>query len=133
MIYPFLLCFATLRFDGLASIRLAPDEKDLQIALLRQQRRILERKLKSKPRLSRPEKRMRVALIPRLKAQTQRWQQRLREAVLLVQPETVRKWHRELVRRTWTFHAPNRGGRPRREPDREALIVRIARANPRMG
>jgi hypothetical protein len=98
MVYHFLLCFASLIFDVFASIRLVPDEKDLQIALLRQQLRALERKTKTKPRLSRPEKLMIVALITRLKIQTRQWQQRVREAVLLVQPDTVLKSHRELVR-----------------------------------
>jgi hypothetical protein len=51
MIDHFLLCFASLIFDVFASIRLAPDEKDLQIALLRLQLRILERKTKTKPRV----------------------------------------------------------------------------------
>ena len=97
MVYHFLLCLTTLIFDVFASIGLAPDEKDLQIALLRQQLRVLERKVKQKPRLSRPEKLMLVALTTRLQRQTQWWRERLREAVLLVQPETVLKWHRELV------------------------------------
>jgi putative transposase len=133
MIYHFLLCFASLIFDVFASIRLAPDEKDIQIALLRQQLRVLERKAKTKPRLSRPEKLMLVALMTRLQTQTRQWQQRVREAILFVQPETVLKWHRELVRRKWTFRQPDRGGRPRLEFDIEALIVRIAGENPRMG
>ena len=133
MVYHFLLCFTTLIFDVFASIRLAPDEKDLQLALLRQQLRVLERKAKTKPRVSRPEKLMLVALTTQFQAQTQRWQQRLRDVVLLVQPETVLKWHRELVRRKWTFRRPNRRGRPRIAPDVEALIIRIARENPRMG
>jgi putative transposase len=133
MIYHFLRCFITLLFDVWSARRVVPDEKDLQIALLRQQLRVLERKAKTKPCLSRPEKRMRVALTTRLKAQSQRFHKRLREAILLVQPETVLKWHRELVRRKWTFRQPNRGGRPRLEADIEALIVLIARENPRMG
>jgi len=74
MVYHFLLYFTTLIMDLFASIRLAPDEKDLQIALLRQQLRVLERKVKKKPRLSRPEKLMLVALTTRLQRQTQRWQ-----------------------------------------------------------
>jgi hypothetical protein len=57
----------------------------------------------------------------------------LEACVVLVKPETVLKWHRELVRRKWTFQRPNVGGRPRLEPDLEALIVRLARENPRMG
>lgn len=91
MVFHFLLCLTTLFVDLFASIRLAPDEKDLQIALLQQQLRVLERKVKKKPRLSRPEKLMLVALTTGLQRQTQRWQERLREAVLLVQPETVLK------------------------------------------
>ena len=133
MVYHFLLCFASLLFDVFASVRLAPDDKDLQLALLRQQLRVLERKTKTKPRLSRPEKLMFVALVKRLQVQTQGWQQRVREAVLLVQPETVLKWHRQLVRRKWTFQHSNRGGRPQLDPDIEALILRIARENLRMG
>ena len=133
MVYHFLLCLIVLIFDVFASIRLAPDEKDLQIALLRQQLRVLERKIKKKPRLSRPEKLMLVALTIRLQRQTQRWQQRLREALLLVQPDTLLKWHRQLVGRKWTFQHPHRGGRPRVECDVEALIVRIAQENPRLG
>jgi putative transposase len=55
------------------------------------------------------------------------------EARLLVQPDTLLKWHRQLIRRKWTFQHPNRGGLPRLTPDIELLIVRIARENPRMG
>ena len=54
MIYQFLLCFITLIFDVLLARCVAPDEKGLPIALLPQQLRILERKAKTKPRLSRP-------------------------------------------------------------------------------
>jgi hypothetical protein len=85
MIYHLLLCFVTLIFDVFASIQVAPDEKDLQIALLRQQLRILERQSKTKHRLSHPEKLMLVTLATRLKMRTQRFHEALREAVLLVQ------------------------------------------------
>ena len=133
MIYHFLLCFASLALDVVASIRLAPDEKDIQIALLRQQLRVLERKAKTIPRLSRPEKLMLVALMTRLQLQTRQWQQRVRDAILLVQPKTVLKWHRELVQREWTFRQPRRGGRPRLDSEIEALIIRIASENSRVG
>lgn len=53
---------------------------------------------------------------------------------LLVQPETVLGWHRELVRRRWAaYRARPRTGRPLlAEPVRE-LMVQMARANPRWG
>jgi hypothetical protein len=50
MICPLVLCFLTLIFVGLSACRVAPDEKDLQIAILRQSLRILERQAKAKPR-----------------------------------------------------------------------------------
>jgi putative transposase len=133
MIYHLLFCFVTLVLDVFASAGVAPTEKDLQIALLRQQLHILERKSKTKTRLSRPEKLILVTLATRLKAQTRRFHEVLGEALLLVQPDTVLKWHRQLVRRKWTFQHLHRGGRPRLIPEIELLIVRLARENLRMG
>jgi len=55
-------------------------------------------------------------------------------AALLVQPETVLGWHRELVRRRWAAYRgrPRTGRPPLAEAVRE-LIVRMARENPRWG
>lgn len=112
------------RFDVFAFLRIGLEEKDLQIALLRQKLRLLERKSRSSHRLFHPEKLMLVALTTRLKTQTRRFDEALREAVFLVQPDTLLKWHRDLVRRKWTFQHPNRGGRPRLDVDIERLIIR---------
>jgi putative transposase len=133
MIYPLLLCFIGLVLDLFAAIQTAPDEKDLQIVLLRQQLRILERKTRTKSRLSSPEKLMVVALFTRLKLQTQHWYERLQETALLFKPDTLLKWHRDLVRRKWTFKHRHHGGRPRVEAEVEALILQLAHENPRMG
>lgn len=133
MINHVVFCLVTLVLDVFASVQVAPTEKDLQIALLRQQLRMLERNSQTRHRLSRPEKLMLVTLATRLKTQTRRFHEALDEALLLVQPDTLLKWHRQLVRRKWTFQHPHRGGRPRLELDVEALIVRIARENLRMG
>jgi hypothetical protein len=133
MIYRVLFCFVTLIFDVFASIRISPAEKDLQIVLLRQQLRLLESTAKTKSRLSRREKLALVILTIQLKIQTQRFQEGLCEAMLFVQPASLLKWHRDLVRRKWTFQHPTRGGRPRLEPDMGALTARIAHENPRMG
>jgi transposase InsO family protein len=53
--------------------------------------------------------------------------------MLLVQPETVLKWHRELVRRKWTYRRRRAGGRPPSGAEVEALLRRLAAENPRWG
>lgn len=133
MIYQLLLCFVALVLDRMATAGVATNETDLEIALLRRQLRILERKTNAKARLSRPEKLMLVVLVFKLKGKSQRFHDRLREGVLLIKLETVLKWHRELARRKWTFRPSKVGGRPRVEIELEVLIVRLARENPRMG
>jgi putative transposase len=50
-----------------------------------------------------------------------------------VTPATLARWHRELFRRKWTYkHRPPQG-RPPLDSGTRALIVRIARENPRWG
>jgi putative transposase len=53
--------------------------------------------------------------------------------VLLVRPETILKWHRELVRRKWTYRRQPARGRPPIDAELEAMLLRLARENPRWG
>jgi putative transposase len=52
-----------------------------------------------------------------------------RRLVLFVTPQTVLRWHRELVRRKWT--QPRTCGRPPIGPEPRQLVLRLARENPR--
>jgi transposase InsO family protein len=50
----------------------------------------------------------------------------------LVSPRTLLRWHAQLVARRWTY--PHRSpGRPRTAPPIRALVLRLARENPRWG
>ena len=49
-----------------------------------------------------------------------------------VRPDTLLGWHRQLVRRRWTY-ARRRPGRPAVSEETRALVLRLARENPRWG
>ncbi len=48
-----------------------------------------------------------------------------------VQPDTLLRWHRELVRRKWTYPKPS--GRPRIPAGTIQVVIRLARENPTWG
>src|SRR6266545_1597284 len=56
-----------------------------------------------------------------------------RWAAFIVTPATLVRWHRELVRCKWTYKRQRAQGRPPIDPETRALIVRMARENPRWG
>jgi putative transposase len=47
---------------------------------------------------------------------------------LFAQPETLLRWHQDLVRRRWSYR--HRRGRPAVTAELRALVVRLARENP---
>ncbi len=108
-------------------------DKELEILLLRQQLRILQRKQPRAPRISRWEKLTLVVLAGKLTRLTAGTRTRLGEVVLLFKPDTLLQWHRDLVRRKWTFTRYASVGRPPTSPDLEALILRLAKENPNWG
>ena len=113
--------------------RLSETEKDLEILLLRQQIPILLRTHDQPVCATRFEKLTLAVIAARLKELTHRSTSQLGEFIRLFQPETVLGWHRELVRRKWTFPHKARGGRPRLSQEIVEMIVRMAKENPRWG
>src|SRR6266545_179625 len=108
----------------LASGRSDDGSKDLEILVLRHQVRVLRRKA-GRPRLRRLD---RVLL-----ASASRVLPRDRWGSFIVTPSTLLRWHRELVRRKWTFGRGRRPGRPPLDPEVKALVLQMARENSRWG
>jgi putative transposase len=133
VIFHWLLCFWSFVVDLVLVRRMGNREKDIEIMLLRQQLRIVERRQQRGPVLARWEKLPLVALTARLRAGTTHWRERLSVTMLVFKPDTVLKWHRQLVRRKWTFRQSSKGGRPRIDPEIEGWIVRLVGENPRWG
>src|SRR5260221_11547858 len=133
VIFQWLLCFWSFVLDLALVGRMGDREKDIEILLLCQQLRIVERRQPRGPDLERWEKLPLVALTARLRAGTTHWRERLSATMLLFKPDTVLKWHRQLVRRQWTFKQPSKGGRLRIDQEIEGWIVRLVNENPRWG
>ena len=79
--------------------RMTESDKDLEIMVLRYQLGIAERKLQQPVRANRAERMTLAVLIARLKKQTKQPASQFQQLIRLVQPETVFRWHRDLVRR----------------------------------
>jgi putative transposase len=91
--------------------------------VLRHQLMVLKRQVR--PRLRRRD-RLFTAAISRVLPQA-RW------SSFLVSPRTLLRWHRELVRRKWTYRRRSVGGRPPVPDEVRELILRMGRENPRWG
>jgi transposase InsO family protein len=119
--------------DLLAMGRRSADEKDLEIVLLRHELRLLQRRQPAPPRLARWEQLPLAVLAAKLAGAVAGGKARLRRSLLVVSPETVLRWHRDLVRRKWTCTRRGPSGRPPLGAEIEALILRLAEENPRWG
>jgi hypothetical protein len=117
--------------DLLATRRLSDQRKDFEILLLRHQLCILQRKMPQSPRISMWEKGILAVLASQFRRCSQGTGHALDEAVLLFKPDTVLRWHRELVRRKWTFPRDRRSARPPLRAELAEFIVRLAQENPR--
>ena len=117
-----LLYFLIHRLLGVGGRR--ADEKDIELLVLRHQVKVLQRQV-SRPRLNRLD---RV-----LFAAASRAMPRSSWSSFVVRPETLLRWHRELVRKKWTFRKKGQLGRRPIDPNVRDLVVRLGRENPRWG
>jgi putative transposase len=96
-------------------------ELAVEVVMLRHEVAVLRRQV-ARPAL-RPSDRALLAGLSRLLGR-----RRLRR--FFVQPETLLRWHRDLVRRRWTY--PHRPGRPGVRTGTE-IVLRLSRENPAWG
>src|SRR4029434_3035457 len=98
---------------------------EAEIIVLRHQLNVLRRRVPSKPKLAVADRLVFV------------WLYRLFPAVLnavtIVQPETVIRWHRRGFRQYWRWKSRSRGGRPRIPGEIRRLIREMSLANPLRG
>jgi len=123
----------TLFLDIIAVLGVTNGDKNLEIIILRQQVRILQRKVKSSPRISDPERIILATLTDKFSHSTKDARHHLYQVMLIFKPDTVLRWHRKLVRRKWTFRRKRNPGRPKISSELKALIVRLAKENTRLG
>jgi transposase InsO family protein len=102
----------------------SPDEKDVEIAVLRHQLGVIRRQV-ARRRFS-PTDRAVLATLAKLLPR-ERWD------AFLVTPATLLRWHRELVARRWTFPRTGRAATNALDDEIVALVIRLARENPRWG
>lgn len=132
MIYGWLARLLSALLTLWANSRGAARDKDVEILLLRYQLHMLQQRLDVKVRPSRREKLVLASVAATLK-RLRRGKGPWSESILLFTPATLLRWHRELVRRKWTYRRQCAGGRPRTAAEIEALIARLAHENPAWG
>ncbi len=133
MLYLLLAQIVSLLFDLFFSTRRSQPDKDLEILLLRQQLRIMQRHHPQAPRVSRWEKFVLAVLASKLVGLGRNTKTKLYEVLLLFKPDTVLRWHRDIVRRKWTFTQRRKAGRPATAPEVTELLLRLAQENPTWG
>jgi len=113
---------------GLRLSRRDESWRNAEILLLRHQLTVLQRQVDARPTMSWADRAL-IALL--LEAIPKRRRSGLR---LIVAPETVLRWHQDIVRRRWAAKSRHkRPGRPRTHRNITASVLRLAKENPGWG
>lgn len=111
---------SSLLLGTVADLPLSRADLIAENALLRHQLIVLHRQIK-KPRLTATDRLWFLLLASRLP----HW----KKALLIFQPETLLRWHRQGFRLFWKLKSRNWGGRPQLSADTIALIQQMAKNN----
>jgi transposase InsO family protein len=116
-------------FSLLRLLPMSDRDKDTEILVLRHQITVLQRQLGADKAKFAPEDRaFLAALLQPLPREA------LRRLRLIVRPDTVLRWHRDLMRqRHANASRPKRPGRPRTVRSIRTLVLRLVRENPSWG
>ena len=102
--------------------------KTAEILILRHQLSVLQRRQPRRPKLDWADRALLAALlgvIPKARRQGLR---------LLITPDTIVRWHRDIVRRRWAARSMRgKTGRPATRRNIRTLVLRLARENPGWG
>ncbi len=123
MVWYFVYVLATLVWDAFRLSRLSPDDKTLELLVLR-------RHQKREPSISFCEKLILLSLLDRLCNIGKTGKAQLEQLILVFKPETLIRWHQALIKKKWTFaNTQKTPGRPAIDPNVVQLILRIAQEN----
>ena len=102
--------------------------KTAEILILHHQLAVLQRQQSCRPKLNWADRALLTTLlsvIPKARRQGLR---------LLVTPDTILRWRRDIVRRRWAARSVRgKAGRPATRRNIKALVLRLARENPEWG
>ena len=124
----FIFLLITLVIRWLRLSRREKTWKTAEILILRHQVAVLQRHQARRPNLNWADRTLLATLFSVIpKARRQGLQ-------LLVTPDTILRWHRDIVRRRWAARSMRgRSGRPATRRNIRALVLRLARENPEWG